>query len=91
MVGCPLAADAVHSCKVQPCRWIAPHLAVRTFLTAVGGLVVLLSPFSVLLSGVLLGYLLLIRAEGLSRLRFGTSGRFTMSVFSLCLGRMLCS
>ena len=30
MVGCPLAAAAVLSCKVQPGRWIAPHLAVRT-------------------------------------------------------------
>ena len=30
MVGCPLAAAAVHSCRVQPDRWIAPHLAVRT-------------------------------------------------------------
>ena len=29
MVGCPLAA-AVLSCTVQPDRWIAPHLAVRT-------------------------------------------------------------
>ena len=29
MVGCPLAAAAaVLSCKVQPDRWIAPHLAV---------------------------------------------------------------
>ena len=32
MVGCPLAVAAVLSCKVQPDRWIAPHLAVRTFL-----------------------------------------------------------
>ena len=31
MVGCPLAAAAVLSCKVQPDRWIAPHLSVRTF------------------------------------------------------------
>ena len=31
MVGCPLAAAAVLSCRVQPDRWIAPHLAVRTF------------------------------------------------------------
>ena len=31
MVGCPLAAAAVLFCKVQPDRWIAPHLAVRTF------------------------------------------------------------
>ena len=30
MVVCPLAAAAVLSCKVQPDRWIAPHLAVRT-------------------------------------------------------------
>ena len=30
MVGCPLAAASVLSCKVQPGRWIAPHLAVRT-------------------------------------------------------------
>ena len=32
MVGCPLAAAAaaVLSCTVQPDRWIAPHLAVRT-------------------------------------------------------------
>ena len=32
MVGCPLAAAAVNSCKVQPGRRIAPHLAVRTLL-----------------------------------------------------------
>ena len=29
MVGCPLAVAAVLSCKVQPDRWIAPHLAIR--------------------------------------------------------------
>ena len=29
MVGCPLAAAAVLFCKVQPDRWVAPHLAVR--------------------------------------------------------------
>ena len=32
LVGCPLAAAAVLSCKVQSDRWIAPHLAVRTLL-----------------------------------------------------------
>ena len=31
MVGCPLAAAAVLSCRVHPDRWIAPHLVVRTF------------------------------------------------------------
>ena len=30
MVGCPLAAAAVLSCKVQSDRWIALHLAVWT-------------------------------------------------------------
>ena len=29
MVGCPLAAAAVSSCRVEPDRWIAPHLAFR--------------------------------------------------------------
>ena len=32
MVGCPLAAASVLSCKVQSNRWVAPHLAVRTLL-----------------------------------------------------------
>ena len=29
VLGCPLAAAAILSCKVQPERWTAPHLAVR--------------------------------------------------------------
>ena len=29
ILGCPLAAAAILSCKGQPDRWIAPHLAVR--------------------------------------------------------------
>ena len=29
VIGCPLAATAILSCKVQPDRWIAPHLAIR--------------------------------------------------------------
>ena len=31
MVGCTLPAAAVTSCKVELDRWVAPHLAVRTF------------------------------------------------------------
>ena len=31
ILGCPLAAAALLSCRVQPDRWIAPHLAVRAF------------------------------------------------------------
>ena len=31
MVGCPLAVAAALSCKVQANRWVALHLAVRTF------------------------------------------------------------
>ena len=30
VIVCPLAAAALLSCKVQPDRWIAPHLAIRT-------------------------------------------------------------
>ena len=29
ILGCPLVAAAVFSCRVQPDRWIAPHLALR--------------------------------------------------------------
>ena len=29
VIGCPLDAAAVLSCKVQPDRWIGPHLAIR--------------------------------------------------------------
>ena len=29
ILGCPLAAAAILSCKVQPDRWTAPHLSVR--------------------------------------------------------------
>ena len=82
MVGCPLAVAAVLSCKVQPDRWIAPHLAVRLCLTAVGGPVALLSRCSALSFGLLLGCLLLIRAGGPSRLRFRGFGRSVMSVYS---------
>ena len=32
MVGCPLAAAAVLSCRVQTDRWIVPHLAVGTLV-----------------------------------------------------------
>ena len=63
MFGCPLAAAAVSSCRVELNRWIAPHLAVRAILTSSGGIVRLLSLFSVLLCGLLLDYLLLIRVE----------------------------
>ena len=36
MVGCPLAAAAVLSCRVHPGRWVAPHLAVRTHFDCFG-------------------------------------------------------
>ena len=70
MVGCPLAAAAVLSCRVQPDRWTAPHLAVRTFfLIAVDGFLGSPSLFCVLPFGLLLGCLLLIRARDPSLLR----------------------
>ena len=35
MVGCPLAAAAVLSCRVLCDRWVAPHLAFRTLFDCV--------------------------------------------------------
>ena len=79
ILGCPLAAAAaaaILSCKVQPDRWIAPHLAVRALFDYGRWL--------------LLGCLLLIRVGVPSRWRFKGSGRFMMSVFSLCPVKMPC-
>ena len=56
LVGCPLAA-AVLSCKVQPDRWIAPHLAVRTLFDCCRWT-------SQATQRVLLGCLLLMRVAG---------------------------
>ena len=89
LVGCPHSAAAVLSCTVEADRWISPHLAVRALLTMTAGLVVSLSRFDFLLSGLLLGCLLLIRVGGLSLLRSRGSGGFMMIVCSSCLGRML--
>ena len=58
MVGCPLAAAAVLSCKVESGRRI---LLLGLSLTAVGGPVGLRNPCSALPSFLLLGCLLLIR------------------------------
>ena len=91
MVGCPLAVAAVLSCRVQADRWFAPHLAVQTLLTAVGGLVWSLSLCSALSFGLPPGCLLSIRVGVLSRLRFKGSGVSTMSVFNLSLAKMLCT
>ena len=85
MVGCPLAVAAVLSCKVQADRWIAPHLAVRTFFDCcrwTGRVTQLLQrtplwPASWLLS------------VDKSRGSKSVEGRFMMSAFSSCLGRML--
>ena len=60
------------------------------YLTAVDGPVVLLSRFSVLLFGLLLGYLLWIRVGGLSRLRFRGFGRSMMTVCSVWPGLRRC-
>ena len=71
LVGCPFAAAAVLSCRVQTDRWIVFFiLLLGHSLTAVGGPVGLRSPCSALSFGLLLGCLLLMRAGGPSRLRF---------------------
>ena len=91
VVGCPLAAAAVLSCKVQPDRWIAPHLAIRALFDCVGGSLGLRSLFSAPPFGLLLGCLLLIRVVVPSLLRFREFGRYMMSDFNLCLvGMPLC-
>ena len=90
ILGCPLAA-ALLSCKVQPDRWIAPHLAVRALFDMGGGSLGSHSLFVVPLFGLLLGCLLLIRLGVLSLLRYRGFGRFMTSGFSLCLvGTPLC-
>ena len=48
VVGCPLAAAAVLSCRIQPDRWIALILLLGLFLIVAGGLPGLLSLFRVL-------------------------------------------
>ena len=88
MVGCPLAVAAVLSFKVQD-SGLLPILLFVPYLTAVGGLVVLLRLCSAPLFGLLLGCLLLIRVGVPSLLRFGGFGKFMMNDFSLSLSRML--
>ena len=82
ILGCPLAAAAILSCKVQPHRWIAPHLL---FLIKVGGSLGLRSLFFVPLFGLLLGCLLLTSLGVLSLLKFRGFGRCMMIGFSLFL------
>ena len=94
MVGCPLSAAAVLSCTAQADRWVAGLrliLLLGLSLIMNVGLVVFLSRFDFLLSGLLLGYLLLIRVGGLSLWRFEGSGRLMMIVCSSCPGTMLFS
>ena len=65
MVGCPFSAAAVLSCTVQADRWTCPSSCCSgLFLTMTAGLVVSLSRFDFLLSGLLPGCLLLIRVGG---------------------------
>ena len=86
MVGCPLAAAAASSCRVESDGWVAPHLAVRAHFE---------SACSTYFCGLLLGCLLLIRVEVLSRWRSRGFGRSSSSWpglmrcrwMSLCAGR----
>ena len=83
ILGCPLAAAALLSCKVQPDRWIAPHLAVRAPFDSGQWESWVTQP--VRLFGLLLGCLLLIRLGVLSLLRYRGFGKFMTSGFSSCL------
>ena len=71
-----------------PILLFGPCLTVACGLAVLLRLVELLSRYSALLSGLLLGRLLLIRAGGLSRLRSRGFGRSMMIVFSSCQGMM---
>ena len=67
--GCPLAVAGILSCKVQPDRWIAPHLAVRALFDYGRWESWVTQPVHVPLFGLLLGCLLLTRLWVLSLLR----------------------
>ena len=54
ILGCPLAAAATLSCRVQEYRWIAPHLAVRALFDYGRWSLGLLSLFVAPLFGLLL-------------------------------------
>ena len=88
VIGCPLAAAAILSCKVQPDRWIAPHLAIRALFDYCRWESWVTQPVQRTPFGLLLGCLLLTKVIVPSRLRFREFGRFMMSIFSLCLVRM---
>ena len=75
MVGCPLAAAAVLSCKVQSERLIAPHLTVRTFFDCSRWTCRVTQPVQRTPSDL----------RNPSRLRFRVFGRYVMSVYSSCL------
>ena len=82
------------SCWTRPLgggrwRYYLCNLWGKYLKVVVGGLVRLRSRSGALPFGLPLGCLLSIRVGSPSRLRFKASGRFMMSVFSLCLGRML--
>ena len=82
MVGCPLAAAAVLSCKVQSDRWIAPHLAVRTLFDCCRWESWVTQP--VQRTPLWPAYWLpaVDEGRGLSLLRFRGSGKFLLSVFN---------
>ena len=80
MIGCPLAAAAVLSCTVQADRWISPHLAVWTFFGYGRWSCRASAGSGFLLSGLLLGCVLLIRVGGLSLLRSRGFGRYIIIV-----------
>ena len=88
IVGCPLAAAAVLSCKVEPDRWIAPHLAIRTLFDCCRWESRVTQSVQRTPLWLALGCLLLMRVDVPSRLKFRGFGRYMMIVFSLCLVRM---
>ena len=91
MVGRPLAVAAVLSCKVQPDRWVAPHLAVRSLFDCCRCTGRVTQPVQRTPLWPASCMPAVDKSRGSSRLRFRGFGRLKMSVFSVCPVRMLCS
>ena len=91
ILGCPLAAAAILSCRVQPDRWIAPHFAVRALYDYGRWESWVTQPVhcTPLWSASWLPVVDKDKSRVLSLLRFKGFGRFMMSGFSLHLVEML--
>ena len=85
ILGCPLAAAGILSCKVQPDRWIAPHLAVRALFDYGRWESWVTQPVRCTPLWPASWLPVVDKTRVLSLLRFRGFGRSMMSGFNLCL------